>query len=157
MKETLIITLLAAVSCHAFAQANKEEVKVLQAVFGMEKKAVAEAFIQLDGDAKNGFWKAYDEYEIQRINLGQRRLSLLDKYTSNYATLDEKTTEEIINDMIRLQGDTDKLIVTYYKKIKKAAGVKAAAQFYQLEGYVLSKIRTEIMENIPAIGELDKK
>jgi hypothetical protein len=157
MKKTLIITLLATVSWHAVAQANKEEVKVLQAVFGMEKKAVAEAFIRLNGDAKDRFWKAYDDYEIQRISLGQRRLALLDKYTSNYATLDDNTTEELVNDMIRLQGDTDKLIVTYYKKIKKAAGVKAAAQFYQLEGYVLSKIRTEIMENIPAIGELDKE
>jgi hypothetical protein len=38
--------------------------------------------------------------------------------------------------------------------MEKAAGVKAAAQFYQLEAYLLSVIRASILENIPFIGEL---
>jgi hypothetical protein len=143
-------------SCCLFAQSTKEEVEILQSVFGMEKKSIASEFIKLEGASKDAFWNAYDEYESKRTNLGKQRVALLEKYTSNYATLNDKTTDEIVNEMIALQGETDKLIVTYYKKIKKGAGVKPAAQFYQLEGYVLSKIRTEIMENIPVIGELDK-
>jgi hypothetical protein len=122
----------------------------------MEKKALASEFIKLEGAAKDAFWKAYDEYETKRKDLAQKRLALLDKYTSNYASLNDESTDGIVNEMIALQGQTDKLIVTYYKKIKKESGVKPAAQFYQLEGYVLSKIRVEIMENIPVIGELDK-
>ena len=49
---------------------------------------------------------------------------------------------------------TDQLISTYHLKIEKAAGAKAAAQFFQLELYLLSAIRTAILENIPFIGEL---
>ena len=63
----------------------------------------------------------------------------------------------IIFIFVTLQGKNDKLIADYYKKIKKSAGTKAAAQFYQIEGYILSKIRSTIMENIPLIGELEKK
>jgi len=157
MKNSLLITAFVMFSCCVFAQSNKEEVDILQSVFGMEKKALAAEFIKLEGPAKDKFWAAYDEYEIKRKELGKRRLALLEKYTTNYATLDDATTDEIVNEMIALQGETDKLIVTYYKKIKKDAGVKSAAQFYQMEGYVLSKIRAEIMENIPVIGELESK
>jgi len=49
---------------------------------------------------------------------------------------------------------TDKLLATYYKKMEKAAGVRAAAQFFQLEVYLLSAIRLTVMDNIPFIGEL---
>jgi hypothetical protein len=156
MEKSLLITVFVMFSCFALAQSNREEVDILQSVFGMEKKALAAEFIKLEGTAKDAFWSTYDEYEIKRKELGQRRLNLLEKYTTNYTSLDDATTDEIVNEMIALQGETDKLIATYYKKIKKSAGTKPAAQFYQMEGYVLSKIRSEIMENIPVIGELDK-
>jgi hypothetical protein len=156
MRKPLLTIVFVTFSYCSLAQGNKAEVEILQSVFGMEKKSVAAKFIKLEGAAKDAFWKAYDEYENERIDLGKKRVALLEKYTSNYRTLDDKSTDEIVNEMIVLQGETDKLIVTYYKKIKKEAGVKPAAQFYQLEGYVLSKIRSEIMENIPVIGELDK-
>lgn len=130
---------------------------MFQSVFGMEKKAVVAEFIKLEGPQKDAFWTAYDSYEAERKALGQKRIALLNKYAANYATLDDAGTDEIVKEMISLQTQTDKLIVDYYKKIKKDSGAKPAAQFYQLEGYILSKIRATIMENIPLIGEMDKK
>jgi hypothetical protein len=149
------IALIAFSSC-VLAQSNREEVDLVQSVFGMEKKAIVSEFIKLDGAAGDAFWKAYDEYEIKTKDLAQTRLALLSKYIEGYTTLDDEKTEGIVKEMIALQSQTDKLIATYYRKIAKNAGVRPAAQFYQLEGYLLSKIRAEIMENIPVIGELDR-
>jgi len=157
MKKTLLTTLMVALACFAFSQSNKEEVDLVQSVFGMEKKAMAAEFIKLEGAPKDAFWVAYDEYETKRKELGKKRIGLLEKYVNGYSTLDDASMEEITKEIISLQGDTDKLIVTYYNKIKKGSGVKAAAQFYQFENYILSKIRAEILENIPLIGEFDKK
>ena len=140
----------------AFSQSNKEEVDLVQSVFGMEKKAMAAEFIKLEGAQKDAFWVAYDEYEGKRKDLGKKRIDLLNRYASSYSTLDDASTDQIIKDVMKLQGENDKLISTYYGKIKKASGVKAAAQFYQFENYILSKIRAEIMEGIPLIGEFDK-
>ena len=157
MKKLLLIVAFLMLRCFAFAQSNKEEIDMFQSVFGMEKKALVAEFIKLEGAQKDAFWTDYDSYEAERKALGQKRIALLNKYANNYATLDDAGTDEIVKEMITLQGQTDKLIVDYYKKIKKDSGVKAAAQFYQIEGYILSKIRATIMENIPLIGELDKK
>ena len=143
--------------CFVFAQSNKEEIDLVQSVFGMEKKAIVAEFIKLEGAPKDAFWVAYDEYEGKRKALGQKRIALLEKYANSYTALDDTNTDEIIKEIITLQQQTDKLISDYYKKIKKVSGVKAAAQFYQIEGYILSKIRSAVMESIPIIGELDQK
>lgn len=157
MKKTLLTTLMVGLAFFAFSQSNKEEVDLVQSVFGMEKKAMAAEFIKLEGAPKDAFWLAYDEYETKRKELGKKRIGLLEKYVNGYSSMDDAGMDQITKEIISLQGDTDKLIVTYYNKIKKGSGVKAAAQFYQFENYILSKIRAEIMENIPLIGEFDKK
>ena len=157
MKKTLLTTIMVAIACVAFSQSNKEEIDLVQSVFGMEKKAMAAEFIKLEGAQKDAFWTLYDEYESKRKDLGKKRIDLLNKYVSSYTSLDDASTDQVIKEVIALQGDNDKLITSYYGKIKKGSGVKAAAQFYQFENYILSKIRAEIMEEIPLIGEFDDK
>jgi hypothetical protein len=71
--------------------------------------------------------------------------------------MDDTQMDKLMTDIQSLQAKTDKLIVKYYGKIKKEAGVKSASQFYELEGYFLSLVRCTILENIPFIGELDYK
>ena len=138
----------------SFAQSNKEDIDLIQSIYGKEKKTIVADFIKLEGAQKDAFWKLYDEYEGKRKALGQKRVALLEKYASNYGTMDDATTSNLIKETVSLGAETDKLIATYHKKIEKAAGAKPAAQFYQLEVYLLSAIRTTIFENIPFIGEL---
>lgn len=151
----LFVLLAVCVSTFSYAQSNKEDVDFIQSIYGKEKKNIVADFIKLEGTQKDAFWKLYDEYEVKRKELGQKRVALLEKYASSYGTMDDAATSQLIKETASLGSATDKLIVTYHKKMEKAAGVKAAAQFYQLEAYFLSVIRAAILENIPFIGELD--
>lgn len=154
MKKLIVIAALF-ISVAGFAQSNKEDVDLIQSIYGKEKKTIVAEFIKLEGAQKDAFWKLYDEYETQRKELGKQRIALLERYANSYQTLDDATTDKLMTDMMSLSVKTDKLISSYYGKIKKASGVKAAAQFAQLESYLLSVIRASILENIPFIGELD--
>jgi len=154
MKHLLFIAALF-ISSIGFAQSNTENVDLIQSLYGMEKKAIVAEFIMLDGTQKDAFWNLYDEYEMKRKAYGKERVELLQKYAYNYNSLDDATTDAIIKEMNSLGAKTDKLISTYYGKMKKPAGVKAAAQFVQIESYLLSVVRASILENIPFIGELD--
>ena len=138
-----------------FAQSNIEEVEYFQSIFGMEKKAIVAKFIKLDGPAKDAFWTIYDQYEVERKALGQKRLVLLNDYVKYYDKLDAEKVDEIITATIKQKSSSDKLVNKYYKQIKKASGAKAAGQFFQIENYFLSVIRLDILENIPLIGELE--
>lgn len=155
MKHVLMIFALF-VSSFAFGQSAKEEVDLIQSLYGMEKKDIVAEFVKLDPAQKDAFWKTYDAYEMERKELGKQRVSLLEKYAMNYGTMDDATTDALIKEMNSLGVKNDKLISTYYGKMKKAGGVRAAAQFVQIESYLLSSIRVAIMDEIPFIGELDK-
>ena len=138
----------------ALAQPTQDEMEYFQSIYGMEKRALFENFIQLEGDAADDFWLLYDEYEKARKELGKNRVKLLLDYAENYDNLTPEKTDELMKAMIKQKTSLDKLTVTYYKKINKASGSKVAAQFFQLENYVLAGIRMGIMDSIPFIGEL---
>jgi len=154
MKHLLFIAALF-ISSISFAQSNNEEIDLVQSLWGMEKKDIVSQFVTVDAASKTEFWKLYDAYEMERKALGKERIGLLNKYAENYMTLNDDMTNEIITEMVSLGAKTDKLAATYYGKIKKAVGVKPAAQFFQLESYINSSIRAAILEEIPFIGELE--
>jgi hypothetical protein len=156
MKRLLLLTLCTFILFSSFAQSNKEDVDMIQAMYGKQKKEIAAEFIIVPDAKKDAFWKIYDEYETERKALGQKRIKLLEKYASAYDTLGDKSADAIVRETMTLQKSTDALIAKYYDKIMKGVGAKPAAQFYQLEGYLLSVVRAYIMSNIPFIGELEK-
>jgi hypothetical protein len=131
------------------AQSNKEEVELVQAAFGMEKKAMVQEFVQVDAAQKDAFWKLYDEYETARKDLGKERIQLLNQYADNYSKLTNEYADEWAEKVISLGKKTDALLVSYYGKIKKVTNPVVALQFYQLEGYILSGIRLSILEELP--------
>ena len=152
-KSVLLIALLTFFSTFSFSQTNTEVIDFYQSIFGMEKKQAITEFLQLEEN--DPFWNIYDEYEKERKELGKKRIEILNNYAANYLTLTDEKASELIEQSISQRKKIDKLIVTYYKKVKKGNGAKVAAQFYQLENYILVAIRMTIMEKVPFIGELD--
>ncbi len=136
-----------------FGQSNAEEVDYFQSIFGAEKKIIVSSFVTVDGEAKDAFWALYDEYETARKELGKNRIALLKKYADNYIGISDEETDEMMATWSKQRKSTDKLIDTYYKKIKKVSGSKPAAQFFHLEHFFLAAIRLDILDNIPVIGE----
>jgi len=150
------ITLMMAVMIMAilsFGQTNTEEVDLVQAAFGMEKKAVVANFVQLNELQEAPFWLLYDEYEVARKENGKKRIQLLEQYAAQYYTMTYEQAESWMKEVIKLSTATDKLIVTYYNKIKKETSPTVATQFYQVENYILTAIRMEILEAVPFLGE----
>jgi hypothetical protein len=151
----LALIFSASITISAMAQSNKEEIELYQSLFGIEKKAVVADFLKLE--TTDPFWALYDEYETERKALGKSRVDLMTSYAEGYDKMDDKAYDELIKNMISLRKDTDKLIETYYAKVKKSNGSKVAAQFFQIEVYFVSAIRNSIMEQIPYIGQFDNK
>ena len=152
MKKQVIMMVFVAMTTISFAQSNKEDIDLMQAAIGKDKKALFSEFMIVEGAQKDAFWTLYDEYEGKRKGLGKKRLDLLEKYVKGYEKMTDVDTEQSLKDLMSLADDTNSLIVTYTNKMKKTAGVKAAAQFYQLENYILCVVRAQILGNIPVLG-----
>jgi hypothetical protein len=136
------------------AQTNKEEVDIMQAAFGMEKKAMVAEFVQVNATQKDAFWAIYDEYETQRKAYGKERIDLLEQYNNNFESMSNETADAWMKRVLDLGKKTDALLLSYYKKVKKATNPINALQFYQVEMYILSGIRNQIVGELPFV---DKK
>jgi len=147
-KITLLLAALFLASI-AYTQSNKEEIDLIQAAFGMDKKAIVADFVQLSDTQKDAFWTLYDEYETKRKELGRERIVLLQQYAEQYMKMTNEQADEWTKKVMVLQGKTDKLIGTYYEKVKGVSDGVVATQFYQIENYILSMIRMSILQEVP--------
>ena len=137
------------------AQTDEDNIDYIQSIFGEERRGIYEEFIQAEGTAATEFWRLYDDYEARLLSLGKRRFELLDQYADNYENHTPEQLDELMRNIIQQKANVDKLINGYYKKMRKASGPKVAAQFWQMENYILAVTRTAIMETVPFIGELE--
>jgi len=149
MKKYLLIAAAVFMASFAWSQSNKEEVDLVQAAFGMDKKAVVADFVKPSAAQKDAFWKVYDEYETKRKELGKQRITLLEQYADQYQKMTSEQADAWTKKVIDLQKKTDALIATYYDKVKAVTDGIVATQFYQIEGYILTAIRAEILEAVP--------
>src|SRR5215831_2207309 len=157
MKKLIVFGLSLVLAPYVNAQSSNDEMQMFQTMFGLAKKEIVSEFVKIDASKKDTFWKLYDEYELNRKQLGQKRFVALNNYVKNYTKLSADETDQIIKDIISLSTTQDKLIAQYYDKIKKEISISSAAQFYQIEWYLQSQVRTYILETIPMINELEKK
>lgn len=156
MKNKLaLILFMAGVMMNAYSQDLDDELDVIQSVFGIEKHLAVAEFLQLDDGASNEFWEVYEAYEAERKALGKRRFDLLNQYTEAYFELTDETTAAMMKESIAINKSYNKLLVKYYKKVRKTNGEKTAAQFYQVEVYFKTYIRTVLFSSFPFVGEVE--
>ena len=151
MKKYILIIAASFLATFTYAQSNKEEVDLMQAAFGMDKKAAVAEFVTPAASQKDAFWKLYDEYETQRKELGKQRIALLEQYAGQYKTMTGEQADAWTKKAMDLQKKTDGLIATYYGKVRSVTDGVVALQFYQIENYILAGIRAQILDQVPFV------
>ena len=114
MKNYILIAAALFLASFAYSQSAKEEVDLVQAAFGMEKKQVVADFVNPSDTQKDAFWQLYDAYETERKELGKQRIELLNQYADQYLTMTSEQADAWTKKVIVLQKKTDNLIGTYY-------------------------------------------
>jgi len=157
MKKTvLMFAFVLFASLGSFAQSNKEDVDMIQSMYGKNKKELIQAYMTIPESQKAAFWVDYDKYENERKALGRERIALIEDYANNYATLDDKKASELMSKKIKLNDSYNKLQKKYFGSMTKIIGGIQASKFFQLEDYLENNVKLMIQENIPFIDEIDK-
>ena len=157
MKKLLIFTVALMYSAVILAQSNKEDVAMIQAMFGKEKKELVKEYMTISEAQSSKFWTLYDEYEDKRKALGRERISLIEAYAKDYEGLDSKKATALMTKKFAWTQKYTQLQQTYFTKFSTVVGGLQASKLMQLEDYLENNIRLAIQDQIPFIGELDKK
>lgn len=156
MKKVLLMLILS-VSASVWAQTSvADDVAIIQDIYGKSKEQVILEYLQLPESQGVAFQEIYNKYEIDRKELGKKKIQIIEDYAANYDTLSDEKAAELTEANLKNNQDLDKLLSKTFSKAKKVIGGKSAAKFVQLEQYLQIIIRSEIQDNIPFIDELDK-
>jgi len=154
MKKIILAISFVVFGSMAFAQSDfSSEIDFYQSAYGLEKKAIVENFMQLEGDASTSFWTIYGEYELARKEIGKTRISNLNQYIETYENISDEQAEDITSKMLRNRAAQEKLYKKYFGKLKKSIGAKNALKFLELEVYLQTAISFALLESIPFIDE----
>jgi hypothetical protein len=153
-----LLSLIAFV-CFAFAATAQtaDELAEIRKILGKEKKDLIKGFMNLnEGDAAK-FWPLYDEYSEKRKLLADDRISILNDYANQYVGLTDDQAKTLGSRYFKNEKAILKLQEKYYNKISKAVSPLKSMQFMQAEAYLQTTIRSAIQDEIPFIGEFEKK
>ena len=153
MKSTLILILGLIMSLPLTAQTEFNEADILQTSFGMARREIVKSFVILKDDQTEAFWKLYDEYDTKRMKYGKERIELLTDYAQKWDSLTSEEADKMVLKSIDLNKKTDKLITSYYKKIKKNTSTGVAIKFYEVETYIRATIHFYVKNTIPFVNQ----
>jgi hypothetical protein len=156
MKRLMGLALFAFFGLFAGAQSNKEDIAIIQSMFGKAKKDLVTQYMTIPADKATAFWKTYDEYEAARTELGRERIALIEAYANAYLTMDDKVAADLAGKKYKWMSSYGKMQKKYYNSFAKVVGATQAGKLMQLEDYIENNIRLAIQESIPFIDELDK-
>lgn len=154
-KNLLFLTFALLSSLSSFAQIDKEDIAIAEAIFGKNKKKIFTDYMQIP-DTEHIFWKLYDEYEGKRKVISSERLGLLSQYAAEYDSLNDVNAAKLAEAYIANTDKINKLNKTYFRKFNKAVGGLKAATLYQIETFIETSVRAKLQSEIPVIGELQK-
>lgn len=151
-----IILLLALGYMNVKAQVSKDEVQLVQGIWGMQKRDIVIRYMNFSDSESVKFGPIYDAYMDEYKKLGADRINVIADYAQNYTHMTNEKADELTQKLLKNNAAIDKLQLKYYNKIKKDLSAMRAGQFMQLELYMQTMIRAELQSEIPLIGELEK-
>jgi hypothetical protein len=136
-----------------FAQPVDNEITLIQAAFGKDKKTLIDGYMDLPESVSSAFWNVYADYETERQALGRDRIKIINDYLEGYDCMGEEGADLLAS--LKLKNDLalSKLHAKYYKKFKKATSAFDAAKFMQVDSYIHNTIRNSMQQELPFLGE----
>jgi len=157
MKKLFITAAISLAASGLFAQSTyKEDVDAIQAIFGKEKKELVASLITLTPEESSKFWPVYDQYEVERKQIGKERIDLINEVASAFKEMTPEKADAVTKKSMAISIKNDKLLEKYYNSMKKAVGAETAMEFYQAELYLLTEIKAALMEQIPLYSEVKR-
>lgn len=153
MKRSLTIGLMLVLALGLQAQ-TQDDINFFQNLWGMEKRAIVEAYMGFTEVDAAAFWPEYEAYETTRKELGKERVMILSDYAENYGSLSAEKATELINRAAANNIAIQKLLKKTFKKMSKTMDAVTVAKFIQLENYFLIMIQMSIQESIPFVDEI---
>jgi len=154
MKTILSLVLVAVCAAGSYAQTSDAEADAIVNLLHVQKLEIIQKLVPVSGKDSVAFWKIYKEYQAAVKPEAKARIRLYERTAQTYQQMSAARADSLAQQYFANRLNQEKMLETYYKKIKAATNGVIAFEFYQAEIYLLTQIRASIMQQIPTYGEL---
>ena len=154
IKIIAIAVLFVFASNYLIAQTSDAEAEAIINLLGVQKKEAMSKMVNIAAKDSAAFWKLYDEYNEKNKATGRQRMRLYERTAQAYGSMNDKIADSLSKVYFANRVDQEKMLESYYQKIKAATNATTAFEFYQGEVYLLTSLRAQIMKQIPTYGEI---
>jgi hypothetical protein len=151
MKKGLLIILGMMLVMPLFSQNDQTEEELVLSYFKLEKKALVSQAMNLSDVQAEIFWPVYNAYEQETAKLTQMRIAYLKVYAEKYETITPEEADAIMKKAFEYQKKHLALEVKYYKILKKKLGALVATRFIQVEEYINTGVKMQLLDAIPFV------
>ena len=116
-----------------------------------DRVAIVGAAMELNSEQSSGFWQIYNEYEVERQQLGDREVALILSYAESYQSMTEQKARELATEALDLREAQLALLRSYVERLDGALGPIVAARFMQVENQIENLIDVQLASQIPLI------
>ncbi len=148
---TVFVLLFSAASVSA--QDAKGDEEVVRKLFQAEHRSIVSDNLKMTDAQSTAFWGIYDQYEVERKIISEKRLAVLKKFIDNIDSSNVATSTEVMNTTLDNQSENLKLQKKYFKKISKSVSPLVAARFIQIEQTINAKINWDVLSQLPLAGD----
>jgi hypothetical protein len=152
-KFILLFILFTPIALFVCAQTSDAEAEAMANLLGVQKREIMMKLVPVSGKDSVAFWKIYDEYRDKNNATAKNRIHLYEQTALSYTGMTPVIADSLARAQFAVRDDQEKMLQEYYKKIKAATNPVVAFEFYQAETYILTQLRSTIMQQIPTYGE----
>lgn len=164
MKKTLcLLMVLLTAGLEVFSQATTisadanlyNEQDLVTKIFGKDKGALYDEFLQISPVEQRAFTDAFLEYEDEKRPWLAERIALLRMYNEEFSCLDEKKMNSLTKQLINNDLEFGRLQMRYFRRMNKLLGATRAAKFFQMDNYLEQSSRAYLQNDLPFIKALE--
>jgi len=144
-------------STQAFTQqATQVELETAKMFLQYERETIFIEALQLSVSQAAVFHPIYVEFNKEKRILDDLLIKLFVQYSDNYNRLDHKVMYNFIKLSKEHQKKESQVRKKYYRKLGKAISTELASQFYEVDDFISTTLRLNILMGLPFTGSIVK-
>ncbi len=157
IRQTLLFYFILLTTMSTLAQQSSTvELEKAKGHLQRERENIFIQALHLSTTQASVFHPIYVEFNKEKRILDDLLISLFIKYADNYQKLDHEIMDDFIKQSEEYERKELRVRKKYYKKISKAISTELASQFYEVDDFISTSLRLNVLSGLPFTNSIAK-
>jgi hypothetical protein len=132
---------------------TRGQIELTRADVQNKRREIVQKLMELTPEESQAFWPVYREYQAETAKVGDQRVTLIENYLKNSASMTDKQAEDLLKDWFKVRESQLGLQKKYVGKFRKVLPAVKVARLYQIENALDAVISANLQANMPMVGD----